>query len=48
MIMRPHIIERLARIEGVRLGLVLGAAFGLWNLVVTMWDPLLDDTPFAF
>lgn len=45
--MRPHIIERLARIEGVRLGLVLGAAFGLWNLVVTMWDPLLDDTPFA-
>ncbi|PYR95544.1 MAG: hypothetical protein DMF84_00375 [Acidobacteria bacterium] len=43
--MRPHIIGRLARVDGVMLGLVLGAAFGLWNLVVTVWNPLLDDSP---
>lgn len=42
-----QIIGRLARVDGVMLGLVLGAAFGLWNLVVTVWDPLLDDSPFA-
>jgi hypothetical protein len=29
------------------LGAVLGAAFGVWNLVATRLDPLADDTPVA-
>jgi hypothetical protein len=28
-------------------GLVLGAAFGLWNLIATWLDPLAEDTPRA-
>jgi hypothetical protein len=31
----------------VRLGILLGAVFGLWNLIATMVDPLADDTPLA-
>ena len=34
-------------IPGVTLGLLLGAAFGLWNLVGAWLDPLADDTPVA-
>jgi hypothetical protein len=43
--MRTRSIGRLARIDGVQLGLILGAVFGLWNLAVTLWKPLLDDSP---
>ena len=31
----------------MRLGLLVGAAFGLWNLIATRLDPLAEDTPFA-
>jgi hypothetical protein len=40
--MKPRVIGRLARVDGVMLGFVLGVAFGLWNLVFTLWKPLLD------
>jgi hypothetical protein len=29
------------------LGLLLGAGFGLWNLIASLVDPLADDTPSA-
>ena len=29
------------------LGLLLGAGFGLWNLIITRLDPLAEDTPIA-
>jgi len=29
------------------LGLLLGAGFGLWNLIATRLDPLAEDTPMA-
>jgi hypothetical protein len=28
-------------------GLLLGGAFGLWNLIATWFDPLAEDTPVA-
>ena len=31
----------------VTLGLLLGAAFGVWNLISTRLDPLAEDTPIA-
>src|SRR5215831_11698043 len=31
----------------VLLGLILGAGFGLWNLIESWVDPLADDTPGA-
>lgn len=31
----------------VLLGLLLGAGFGLWNLIATRLDPLAEDTPTA-
>ena len=31
----------------VFLGLLLGAAFGIWNLIATRLDPLAEDTPNA-
>ena len=31
----------------VLLGLLVGAGFGLWNLIATRLDPLADDTPIA-
>jgi hypothetical protein len=31
----------------VILGLVLGASFGLWDLIVTLLDPLAEDDPRA-
>src|SRR5262245_8145412 len=37
----------LSLIDGVTLGLVLGAIFGLWNIVATEFDPLTDDSPAA-
>ena len=34
-------------VPGVMLGVMLGATFGAWNLLVTLFDPLADDTPLA-
>ena len=31
----------------VPLGLLLGALFGIWNLIATRLDPLAEDTPIA-
>ena len=31
----------------VALGLLLGAVFGIWNLIATRSDPLAEDTPIA-
>ena len=31
----------------MRVGAIVGAAFGAWNLVATRIDPLADDTPVA-
>jgi hypothetical protein len=31
----------------VFLGLLLGAAFGVWNLIATHFDPVAEDTPTA-
>jgi hypothetical protein len=33
------------RRRSVRLGLLLGAGFGVWNLLVTWLAPLVDDSP---
>jgi hypothetical protein len=33
--------------SAIALGVALGAAFGLWDLLVTWLDPLLDDSPVA-
>jgi hypothetical protein len=34
-------------VDGVRLGLVLGVFFGLWNLLASLLDPVAEDTPRA-
>jgi hypothetical protein len=31
----------------ILLGLIVGAGFGLWNLIATRLDPLAEDTPIA-
>jgi hypothetical protein len=31
----------------VKLGLALGAFFGVWNLMASVFDPLAEDTPLA-
>ena len=41
--MKREMVDRRA----VLLGLVLGAAFGLWNLITTWVDPLAEDTASA-
>jgi hypothetical protein len=35
------------RRDPVLLGLLVGAGFGLWNLIATRLDPLSEDTPSA-
>jgi hypothetical protein len=42
-----YLRQALSLIDGVMLGFMLGAAFGVWNLVATRLDPLADDTPAA-
>jgi len=39
--------KSVLRRHRVRLGILLGAVFGLWNLIATMVNPLADDTPHA-
>jgi hypothetical protein len=38
-------VNQMRRI--LALGLLLGAGFGLWNLIATRLDPLAEDTPIA-
>src|SRR3954471_15598678 len=53
--MHPQQNEPLASLPPARrrwrypvlLGLILGAGFGLWNLIASLVDPLADDTPGA-
>ena len=42
-----YLRQALSLVDGVTLGLGLGAGFGLWNLVATRLDPLAEDTPIA-
>jgi hypothetical protein len=37
----------LIRVDGVALGIALGAVAAAWNLVSTYLDPLMEDTPLA-
>src|SRR5215470_2254987 len=37
----------MAKRRTLILGVLLGAAFGLWNLIETLADPLADDSPSA-
>ena len=42
-----YLRHALSLIDGLTLGLALGAIFGLWNIVATELDPLADDGPAA-
>jgi len=42
-----YLRQALSVIDGVTLGLALGLAFGIWNLIITWLAPLADDTPSA-
>jgi hypothetical protein len=42
-----YVKQALSLINGLTLGIVLGAAFGVWNLVYTALAPLAEDTPLA-
>lgn len=42
-----YLRQMLTLVDGMRFGLILGAALGAWILVDTAIDPLADDTPFA-
>lgn len=35
------------QLHPVLLGVLLGAGFGVWNLIATQLDPLAEDTPAA-
>ena len=41
------LVKSVLRRHSVRLGILLGAVFGVWNLIVTIVNPLADDTPLA-
>ena len=40
-------LQSLRQSDSIRLGVFIGAVFGVWNLVLSMLDPLADDTPLA-
>lgn len=42
-----YVKQALSLINGLTLGIVVGAAFGVWNLVYTALAPLAEDTPLA-
>jgi hypothetical protein len=42
-----YLRQVLSLVHGVTIGLVIGFVFGVWNLVVTILVPLLDDGPLA-
>jgi hypothetical protein len=42
-----YLKQVLSIADSLVLGALLGAAFGVWNLVATWLDPLQDDTPIA-
>jgi hypothetical protein len=42
-----YVKQAISLVDGVTLGLLLGLAFGLWNLFETWINPLAEDTPVA-
>jgi len=42
-----YVRQALSLIDGLTLGVALGAVAGAWNLLYTHFDPLADDTPLA-
>jgi hypothetical protein len=36
---------RVVGVNAIALGVVVGAAYGVWNMIETARDPLADDTP---
>ena len=42
-----YVRQAISLVDGVTLGALLGAAFGVWDIVATWLDPLADDTPRA-
>ncbi|MFN2564461.1 MAG: hypothetical protein ABR499_05550 [Gemmatimonadaceae bacterium] len=42
-----YVRQVLSFVDSVTLGVILGAGFGVWNLIATRLDPLAEDTPVA-
>lgn len=42
-----YVTQALSLVDGVKLGMMLGAGFGAWNLVYTGLAPFAEDTPVA-
>ena len=42
-----YVRQALSLVDGVKLGMMLGAGFGAWNLVYTGLAPFAEDTPVA-
>ncbi len=42
-----YLRQMLSFCDGITLGVVVGAGFGAWNLIMTRFAPLAEDTPFA-
>ena len=42
-----YVRQALGLVDGVKLGMMLGAGFGAWNLVYTGLAPFAEDTPVA-
>jgi hypothetical protein len=42
-----YLRQALSLVNGLRLGLAIGLVFSVWNLVVTILEPLLQDSPVA-
>lgn len=43
----PYLRHTMSFADDLVLGVVVGIAFGIWNLIATYLDPLADDTPLA-
>jgi hypothetical protein len=42
-----YLRQALSLVHGVKLGIVVGAVFGVWNLLFTWIAPLAEDSPIA-
>jgi hypothetical protein len=42
-----YLRHAISLVPGMVFGVILGIAFGTWNLLVSIIDPLTEDTPFA-